>query len=112
MTMLDWVAYRHQLGAGVSHIGKVSPDLVKGYVAMSGAGRSSEQFSEKTRELIALAVAVSLRCDACIAIHSEAARRHGATEAELVEALGVAISVNAGATIAYSVRTLEAFGAG
>ena len=33
--------------------------------------------NEKTRELIALAVAITLRCDACIAVHTAAAReRH------------------------------------
>jgi len=48
----------------------------------------------KTRELIALAVAVTLRCDSCIASHASAARQAGATESELSEALGTAIAPN------------------
>ena len=35
--------------------------------------------------------------------------RHGATREEVIEALGVAISVNAGAALVYSARTLDAF---
>jgi len=52
---------------------------------------------------------VTARCDGCIAIHVDAAVRHGASREELIEALGVAISVNAGAALVYSARTLDAF---
>ena len=111
MSMLDWNTYRRQVGEGVTALGKLSPDTVRGYVALNGAGRKTGQFDDKTRELMALAVAITLRCDGCITVHSEAARRFGATEEELAEALGVAISVNAGAAIIYATRTLDAFAA-
>lgn len=51
----------------------------------------------KTRELIAVAVAVTRQCDGCITVHTDAALKCGAAREELAEALGVAISVNAGA---------------
>jgi alkylhydroperoxidase/carboxymuconolactone decarboxylase family protein YurZ len=47
----------------------------------------------------------------CIAVHAEAARKTGATKEEIAEALGVAVSVNAGAALVYSTRTLDAFDA-
>jgi AhpD family alkylhydroperoxidase len=62
----------------------------------------------KVRELISLAVAVTLRCDGCITVHTEAALRHGATEEEIAEALGVAVAINAGAALVYSTRVLDA----
>lgn len=111
MHMLDWKAYRGQITARVSELGKLSPDTVRGYVTMSAAGQKTEQFDGKMRELIALAVAVTLRCDGCITVHTEAARRLGATEGELAEALGVAIAVNAGAAMIYTTRTMDAFAA-
>jgi AhpD family alkylhydroperoxidase len=55
-----------------------------------------------------LAVAVSLRCDGCITVHTDAAIKQGATREEIVEALGVATAVNAGATLVYSARVLDA----
>lgn len=61
-----------------------------------------------TRELIALAVAVTRQCSGCITIHTTAALKHGATKADVAEALGVAIAVNAGATLVYSGRVLDA----
>lgn len=111
MSMLDWNTYRSQVLAGVGKIGHLSPDTVKGYATMSGAGAKTDLLDAKTRELIALAVAISLRCDGCITVHSAEAKKLGATEAEIAEALGVAISVNAGAAIVYSTRTLDAYAA-
>jgi AhpD family alkylhydroperoxidase len=109
MAMHDWNNYRNQVVTGVGEIGKLSPDTVRGYATLGGAGAKTGHFDGKTRELIALAVAVTLRCDGCITVHAAAAKKFGATEEELGEALGVAISVNAGAALVYSVRTHEAF---
>jgi AhpD family alkylhydroperoxidase len=109
MAMHDWNNYRNQVVAGVGEIGKLSPDTVKGYATLGGAGAKTGHLDAKTRELMALAVAVTLRCDGCITVHAAAAKKFGATEEELAEALGVAISVNAGAALVYSVRTHEAF---
>ncbi|MGO4725464.1 carboxymuconolactone decarboxylase family protein [Inquilinus sp. 2KB_12] len=109
--MLDWNTYRQQLIAGVGDLGKLSPDTVRGYAALGGAGAKTNHLDAKTRELIAVAVAISLRCDGCITVHTEAARKLGATREEIAEALGVAISVNAGAALVYSTRTLDAFAA-
>lgn len=111
MSMLDWNNYRGQVLAGVGEIAKLSPDTVKGYAALSGAGAKTGHLDAKTRELIALAVAISLRCDGCITVHSAEARKLGITEGELAEALGVATAINAGAALVYSTRTLDAFAA-
>jgi len=112
MMMLDWKAYRSQVKAGVGELGKLSPGTVQGYVGLSAAGQKTNLLGAKTRELIALAVAVTVRCDGCIAIHTEAALQQGATREEIAEALGVAITVNAGAALVYSVRTLDAVAQG
>jgi len=109
MHMHDWDKYRRQLVAGVSNFAKLNPDTVKGYVTLSGAGQKSGHLDNKTHELIALAVAISLRCDGCIAVHTASARKFGATQEEIADALGVAIAVNAGAAMVYSTRALDAF---
>ena len=75
------------------------------------ADRRGRTQATAIRELIALAVAITLRCDGCIAVHTAAAKKHGATKEEIAEALGVGISVNAGAALVYSTRTLDAFDA-
>ena len=54
------------------------------------------------------AVAVTTRCDGCIVFHTEAALKAGASKEEISEALGVAVSMNAGAALIYSARVLDA----
>ena len=111
MAMLDWNEYRNQILARVGEIGKLSPDTVKGYMALGGAGAKTGHLDPKTRELIAVAVSITLRCDGCITVHTAAAKKLGASKEEIAEALGVGISVNAGAALVYSTRTLDAFDA-
>jgi AhpD family alkylhydroperoxidase len=109
MHMMDWNQYRQQVVAGVGTLAKLSPETVKGYGALGGAGAKTGRLDAKTRELIALAVAITLRCDGCITVHTENARKLGASPEEIAEALGVAVSVNAGAAIVYSTRVLDAY---
>jgi len=107
--MLHWNEYAQELITRIGEIAGASPDVVRGYRTLSDAGQKTGKLDAKTRELIALAVAVSLRCDGCITTHTSAAIKHGAAKEEIVEALGVAISVNAGAALVYSARVLDAF---
>lgn len=109
--MLDWNAYQQQLVANIAQIGKISPDTVRGYRELSDAGAKTGKLDAKTRELIALAVAVTRQCDGCITVHTDVAVKHGATREEIVEALGVAIAVNAGAALVYSARVMDAYSA-
>jgi len=109
MSMMDWNGYRKQLASTIAEIAKSSPDVVKGYRMVGAARTSTGALDAKTRELVALAVAVTVRCDGCIATHVEAARKNGATADEITDALSVAITVNAGAALVYSARTLDAF---
>ncbi|WP_341675683.1 carboxymuconolactone decarboxylase family protein [Niveibacterium sp. SC-1] len=106
--MFDWNAYRKQLGQRIGEIAKLSPETVAAYRGLNQAGNKTDLLGARTRELIALAVAVTRQCDGCIAVHSEAALKQGATREEIAEALGVAIAVNAGAALVYSSRVMDA----
>ena len=88
---------------------KANPKMVAGFQALSAGQNGNGALDPKTKELIALAVAVTTRCDSCITVHAQAARRAGVTEAELTDAMGTAIALNAGAAYGYAMRTLEAF---
>jgi len=109
--MIDWNDYQRQLLHTIGQIGSISPDTVRGYRTLSDAPGKIGALDAKTHELIALAVAVSLRCDGCITTHASAAIKSGASKEEIIEALGVAISVNAGAALVYSARVLDAVAA-
>jgi AhpD family alkylhydroperoxidase len=107
--MLNWKEYFGELKARVGLISKLNPDVVKGYSMISHAKPANPKLDAKTRELISLAVSVSLRCDGCIVTHTDAAKKAGATQEEIMEALGVAIAINAGAALVYSSRVMDAY---
>lgn len=109
--MLDWQAYRGQIAKRIGEIKSLSPDTVRGYVGLSQAGEKNDLLGVKTRELIALAVGVTRQCDGCIAVHTAAALKAGATREEIAEALGVAVAINAGAALVYSSRVMDALAA-
>jgi AhpD family alkylhydroperoxidase len=109
--MLNWNEYHKQIGARLGELLKTSPDTVRGYRMLSDANSQTSHLGAKTRELISLAVAVTTHCDGCIVVHTEAALKAGATAEEISEALGVAVSMNAGAALIYSTRVLDAVAA-
>lgn len=109
--MLDWTTYRQQVLTMVAEIGRSSPGTVRGYRELGAAGEKRDVLGARTRELIALAVAVTRQCDGCIAIHMEAALKAGASKEEIAEALGVAVAINAGAALVYSARAMDALSA-
>jgi AhpD family alkylhydroperoxidase len=109
--MLDWNDYQKQLGAGIGELSKLSPDTVRGYMTLGAANAATSKLGEKTRQLISLAVAVTTHCDGCIVFHTDAALKAGASKEEIAEALGVAVSMNAGAALVYSARVLDAVAA-
>lgn len=85
------------------------PAVFEGVAALSTAAFSDGALDAKTKELIALAIAVTKQCDGCIASHARGAARRGATAEEVAEALGVAIAMNGGPATVHAPRAFEAF---
>lgn len=109
--MLDWNTYRKQLMGRIGEIAALSPDAAHGFQTLSDAAGKNGHLDAKTIELISLAVAVTTRCDGCIAVHAQAALKQGASREEIADALSVAIALNAGAAMVYSARVLDAVAA-
>jgi len=106
--MFDWNAYKSELLKTIPEFAKLSPDSLKGYQTLSDANSKNSRLGEKTRQLISLAVAVTTRCDGCITFHTDAALKAGGSKEEISEALGVAMAMNAGAALIYSLRVMDA----
>jgi AhpD family alkylhydroperoxidase len=104
----DWDGYSAALRARGRELSSLHPELMKGFGALSRGAATTQHLDQKTRELIALAVAVTTRCEGCIDAHSRKAKAAGATREEIAEALGVAIALNAGAALTYSLHVLDA----
>ncbi|PZW48661.1 AhpD family alkylhydroperoxidase [Humitalea rosea] len=103
----DWPAYNAALRVQGKDMTRLHPELMKGFGALSAGAAKTQHLDAKTRELIALAVAVTTRCDGCLDAHVAKALKAGATKAEMAEALGVAIALNAGAALTFSLHALD-----
>ncbi|SEJ74268.1 alkylhydroperoxidase AhpD family core domain-containing protein [Pseudomonas linyingensis] len=107
--MKNWNQYFTSLMGRVGEFAELAPETMRGLNTIGSA--PARHLEPKIHELIALAVAVTTRCDGCISVHSQAALKHGATREEIAEALGVAIALNAGAALTYSARVFDAVSA-
>ena len=85
------------------------PQVYAGYKELHDSALAPGALDIKTKELIALAIAVSKECDGCIAAHVHAAVQHGATPAEAAEAIGVTFLMNGGPATVYGARAFDAF---
>lgn len=95
--------------ANLAPLHKGVPQVMKGFGDMGKAAIADGALDAKTKELIALAVGVAARCDGCIAFHTKALVKLGATEAEVHEALGVAIYMGGGPSAMYASNAVAAF---
>lgn len=86
-----------------------SPDVWAGFGALHQAAVVDGALPAKTKELMALVVAVVKQCDGCIAYHAKAAVARGATAEECAEALGVALLMDGGTASVYGPRAFAAF---
>lgn len=107
--MANWNETRNGSMATLGLLGKGNKEIMQALGTLDNAAMSQKALDDKTRELIALAVAATTRCDGCISIHAQAAVKAGASREELLETLATAIALNAGAATVYSSRILEAF---
>jgi AhpD family alkylhydroperoxidase len=105
--MQDWNVYRDTLISRVGAFAKLTPDVLRGLHTIESSATKTARLEPKIHELIALAVAVTTRCDGCIAVHAKKAVELGASNEEIAEALGTAIALNAGAALTYTARVFD-----
>jgi AhpD family alkylhydroperoxidase len=85
----------------------LAPDTERAFREFSKQVFAEGALSTKTKQLIAVAAAHITQCPYCIRGHTKAARRHGATPEELMEAIWVAVEMRAGGAYAHSAIALD-----
>jgi AhpD family alkylhydroperoxidase len=110
MTMsTDWIGMTRSLSTGLREMRGGAPEVMKAFSGIAQAALQTRSLDTKTKELIALAIGVAVRCDDCIAFHAKAASERGATRDEILETLGMAIYMGAGPSVMYAAHALEAY---
>lgn len=99
--------YNHLVGL-MSKLGKGIPGPMGGFSQLHKATVSAGALDTKTKELIALGIAITIRCDGCIAFHVHDALKAGATKEEIAETIGVAVLMGGGPSVMYGCEAYEA----
>lgn len=105
----NWIDMTADLSVALKEVRTGTPDVMKGFSAIAQAALKANALDTKTKELIALAIAVATRCDGCIGFHAEAAVKHGASRDEVMETMGMAIYMGAGPSVMYAAAAVEAY---
>lgn len=85
------------------------PEVMKGFNDLARAATADGVLDKKTKELIALALGVAARCDACLGFHAKALVQLGATLQEVEETLAMAVYMGGGPSLMYSANAIAAF---
>ena len=109
MTQKDWPSTTKDLAAELRNLRGGASEVMKHFAAIAQAALAPGALDGKTKELIALAISVAVRCDDCVAFHAKAAVEQGATREEVLETLGMAIYMGAGPSAMYASHALGAF---
>lgn len=102
-----WNELMNNVNQSVTQLLSSDENIKKLIMGTNSAISAGQHLDPKTKELIAIAVAVTTRCEGCIAAHVTKASELGVTKAELTEAMTVAIALNAGAAIVYSAKAVD-----
>ena len=95
---------KHNMGL----LAKAQPKIMSAFSSLHRAGTEAGALDAKTKELVALAIAVAARCDGCIAFHTSDAINAGASQAEITDVLSVAVMMGGGPSVVYATHAMEA----
>lgn len=99
--------YPEATAAVGAHRKELAPEINAAFESFSKAVFADGALPEKTKQLIAVAVAHVTQCPYCIKGHTKLALRKGATDQEVMEAIWVAAEMRAGGAYAHSTLALD-----
>jgi AhpD family alkylhydroperoxidase len=110
--MTATASYREQIRQvkrQTQQLSQALPEVMKAFYALSHSASTPGALDAKTKELIALAIGVATHCDGCIAFHTQAALRAGASQQEMLETLGVTVTMGGGPSLMYATHVMDAW---
>jgi AhpD family alkylhydroperoxidase len=107
--MKNWPEYTKELTGQLRNLRGGAPEVMKAFSSLAQAALTPKALDTKTKELVALGIAVAIRCDDCIGFHTKAALAQGASREEVMETLGMAIYMGAGPSVMYASHAIDAF---
>jgi AhpD family alkylhydroperoxidase len=91
-------------------VGRVCAELpgpMAGFAALHTTAVADGALNTKTKELIALGIAIVVRCDGCISYNVHDAIAAGAAKEEIIETIGISV-LGGGPAMVYEAEALDA----
>ena len=104
----NYVETYDQIQNQLARLGSEIPGPMSGFSRLHKKSVESGALDTKTKELMALAIGIAVRCEGCIAYHTHDAIQAGATRPELLETIGVALMMGGGPASIYGTYAMEA----
>ncbi|MEM3486568.1 MAG: carboxymuconolactone decarboxylase family protein [Candidatus Methanomethyliaceae archaeon] len=95
------------LDQGTAKVARAIPSVFSAFRQMRDSIISDGKLSIKEKELIAVGIAVSIRCHYCVTRHIKNALEVGATRDEIAEAISVAILMGGGSSLTYAAEAMN-----
>ncbi len=95
--------------AGLRTLNAAIPDTARGFGELSKAVKQGGVLEFKTKEFVALGIAVATKCEDCIALHMQALVRVGATREEVSDVLAMTVQMGGGPSMMYAAKALACF---
>jgi AhpD family alkylhydroperoxidase len=111
--ILEQLSYPEKVAKIKRNIGELSKSqrsvtcVMQGFSTSHIASTTTDALDAKTKELIALAIAVAAQTDGCITFHTHDALEAGASRSEIMDALGVAILMGGRSSVMYATDVIE-----
>ncbi|MCB6179867.1 carboxymuconolactone decarboxylase family protein [Rhodobacter sp. Har01] len=106
---MSYKAKINDMRAELRVMNKLIPDTMAGFSVLSKAAKDSPAISVKEKEYVALAIAISQRCEPCVNFHVEALMKAGATREELGDVLAMCVQMGGGPSVMYAAHALAAW---
>lgn len=97
----NFVEIESQVMDGMKALSAAIPGTINGFATMHKKALADGALTAATKELMALAIAIAIRCEGCIACHVKDALKAGATPEQVNETIGVAILMGGGPSVVY-----------
>jgi AhpD family alkylhydroperoxidase len=105
----DYRAIIADISAYSAELRKAEPETMTAFHQMARAASTADAIDKKTKELIAMAIGVTQRCDGCIGFHAKALVDLGATRAEMTDMLAMCVYMGGGPALMYAADALRAY---
>ena len=104
----NYTARFEALRLSMVKLGHELPGPMAGFAKLHQESQAKGALEPKLKELIALGIGIAQRCDSCITYHVHDALKAGASRAEIIETLGVAVMMGGGPAAMYACDALVA----